>query len=87
MIRFIFSRPKPVCDGHVPLGGSRVAVAIYLAVTGGVWRSPGIQPARKIRRQGEKRVRMSGSRKYIQVCSRGRTVTELEMGGRFLAVE
>ena len=53
LIKFIFSRPKPVYDGHIPLGGSRVAVAIYLAVTdksGGV-----LGPSRQERQEDTSR--------------------------------
>lgn len=54
-VPYITSRNQPACVGCGPLGGSRVAVAIYLAVTGGVRRSHGIvgklQPERKTRRQ------------------------------------
>lgn len=41
LMKFITS-PKQSLVGQGPLGGSRVAATIYLAVTEGVWRSPGI---------------------------------------------
>ena len=63
-MKFIFSRPKPVYDGHVPLGGSRVAVAIYLAVTDKSLVESWDPAGKKDKKTRVESVRMSGSRKY-----------------------